>query len=207
MAGEAEAAERKLVLAHEALRNASGLQLDFNAATPPTPPPGWLLRLLNGLAHGLVEIAPLMKFVFWGGLAVGALFIGWWIAREALGLRPRSRPIRPPVEWRPDADVALALLADADGLAAAGRFDEAIHLLLFRSIGDLAQRRPGAVRPSFTSRDIAALDAMPAGPRAAFARIAEAVEQAVFAARPLSAEDFQQRRQDYEAFAFPEGWR
>lgn len=207
MAGEAEAAEHKLVLAHQALLRTRGLQLDFDASPRPEPPPGWLAAFVEGLRKVLLELAPIMKFVFWGGLAVGVLLLVWLMAREVLGLRRPDRKAAAPVDWRPDAEVALELLARADRLAAAGRFDEAIRLILFRSIADFTRRRPGAVRPSLTSRDIARLEAMPSAPRAAFARIAAAVEQAVFAGRPVAEPDFQRCRRDYEAFAFPEGWR
>lgn len=207
MAGEAETAERKLVLAHRALLDTRRLQLSFDAAPEPEPPPGWLLAILDRLGKALIEIAPLMKYVFWGGLAVGVLLVAWFAGREILGLRRPDRPRAAPADWRPDAGVARGLLAEADALAAAGRFDEAIHLILFRSIADLSRRRPGSVRPSLTSRDIARLGAMPQAPRDAFARIAAAVEHAVFAGRPVGAADFQACRRDFEAFAFADGWR
>ena len=100
-----------------------------------------------------------------------------------------------------------ALLDDADSLAAQGRFGEAIHLLLFRSIDDLAGRRPGVVRPALTSRDIADLDVLPSQPRAAFTRLAQAFERAFFGGQPVGAEVFDAARRDYEAFAFDAGWR
>ena len=110
-------------------------------------------------------------------------------------------------DWRPEPATALALLDDADGLAAQGRFGEAIHLLLFRSIDDLSGRRPGAVRPALTSRDIANLDVLPSQPRAAFARLAQAVERAFFGGQPVGSDVFDAARRDYEAFAFDAGWR
>ena len=79
--------------------------------------------------------------------------------------------------------------------------------MLFRSIDDLAGRRPGAVRPALTSRDIARLDVLPAEARAAFARLARAVEHTFFGGRPAGVEAFGAARRDYEAFAFSEGWR
>jgi hypothetical protein len=80
-------------------------------------------------------------------------------------------------------------------------------MLLFRSIDELAGRRPGHVRPALTSRDIAALDVLPPQPRAAFARLAQAVERTFFGGRPAGADEFQAAREDYRAFAFAEGWR
>ena len=49
-----------------------------------------------------------------------------------------------------EAGAARARLADADALAAAGRFAEAVHLLLYRSVDDISDRRPGLVRPAMT---------------------------------------------------------
>jgi hypothetical protein len=196
-------AERKLAMAHKALMETRGLQFDFQGAPPPQPPPGWLMSLVRALG----ELAPLLKYLFWGGLVVGVALIAWLFAREVLAMRRRRRaPPQEPVDWRPEPEVARALLDDADRLAGAGRFDEAIHLLLFRSIDDVAGRRPGTVRPALTSRDIARLETMPAGPRRAFGEIAEAVERSFFGGRPAGPDDFTRCRRGYEAFAFAEDW-
>jgi hypothetical protein len=196
------ASEEKLAAAHRALLHAHGLQLDFKSAPTPPPAPHWLEDLVRFLG----EFAPVLKFVFWGGLALGAVLIVWFVAREVLATRPARDAPAAPADWRPEAGQARALLEEADRLAAAGRFGEAIHLLLFRSIDDLSGRRPGLVRPAFTSRDIAGLEQIPATPRTAFAQIAERVERSFFGGRAAGSEDFAQARGDYETFAFSEGW-
>jgi len=196
------ASERKLAAAHQALLHTRGLQLDFKAAPKPPPTPEWLEALFRFLS----AFGPVMQFLFWGGLALGAALIVWFVAREVVMSRRREAPPAAPTDWRPEPAAARALLEEADRLAAAGRFGEAIHILLFRSIEDLAGRRPGLVRPALTSRDIAGLDAMPPPARGAFARIAERVERSFFGGRAADAEDFAQARGDYEAFAFAEGW-
>ena len=196
------ASEQKLAAAHQALLHTRGLQLDFTAAPPPPQVPAWLESLLRGL----VALGPILQFVFWGGLALGAALIVWFVTREIMASRWRETKAAAAVDWRPDPAAARALLEDADRLAAAGRFGEAIHLLLFRSIDDLAGRRPGLIRPALTSRDIAGLDQMPAPARGAFGRIAEQVEHSFFGGRPVSADDFAHARGDYETFAFSEGW-
>jgi hypothetical protein len=198
-------AEQKLALAHQALLKTPGLQFDFGAPPPPEKPPGWIRPLLEFLA----SLGPVLQYVFWGGLAVGAGLIIYFIAREFVPetwLR-KTRAERVVTDWRPEPGTARALLEDADGLAAAGRFEEAIHLLLFRSIDDLVARRPGAVRPALTSRDIASLEVLPGEARSAFARLAQAVERTFFGGRRADAEEFGRARKDYEAFAFAEGWR
>ena len=196
------ASEGKLAAAHQALLHTKGLQLDFKAAPPQPAPPAWL----EGFFQALAALAPILKFLFWGGLALGAALIVWFVANEVLATRRRKDPAAAPADWRPEPERARALLEEADRLAAAGRFGEAIHILLFRSIDDLTGRRPGLVRPALTSRDIAGLDQMPTQARGAFARIADRVERNIFGGRPVSPEDFAHARGDYETFAFSEGW-
>jgi hypothetical protein len=193
--------EQKLALAHRALLDTKGLQLQFTSVQPPPRPP-WL----DALARFLEAAAPVARVLFWAVLALGVLLIVVFIVRELSASRRRAREIPAPVDWRPDAEAARALLEDADRLAEAGRFDEAMHLLLFRSIEDLSTRRPGVVRPALTSRDIAGLAIIPADPREAFRRIAEAVERSFFGGRPARREDFARCRADYETFAFAGEW-
>jgi hypothetical protein len=192
--------------AHQAMLKTPGLQFDFASIPAPPKPPGWLRPLLE-----LIDaIAPLLGYVFWGGLALGAALLLYFIGREVLASRfgwAGRAKAAPTPQWRPEPQQAKALLEDADRLAAEGRFDEAAHLLLFRSIDDLSGRRPGAVRPALTARDIAAIEAMPSDARDAFARIAEVVERSFFGGRSLGRADFDDCRAAYQGFAFAEGWR
>jgi hypothetical protein len=198
-----QAAEQQLAAAHAVLRKTQGIQFDFGVAAPEAPPP-WA----EALVRFLQLIGPLLKYVFWGGLAVGAALILYFIVRELVPERWFRKPTDKTVtDWRPEPAKARALLEDADALAASGRFEEAIHLLLFRSIDDLVARRPGVVKPALTSRDIAGLAVLPADARSAFSRLAAAVERSFFGGMPAGAEAFQAARNDYESFAFAEGWR
>jgi hypothetical protein len=101
----------------------------------------------------------------------------------------------------------VQLLDEADLLAGQGRYDEAARLLLHRSIGEIDAHRPDLVRPALTSRDIAGHPLLPAGPAAAFARIAALVERSLFARRPLGPDDWRDCRVAYREFAFAEGWQ
>ena len=103
--------------------------------------------------------------------------------------------------WAPAAGDALALLEDADALAAQGRYDEATHLLLKRSVGQIAAARPDLVEPATTARELAALPSLPDGARTAFGTIATRVERSLFALRTLSADDWQAARAAYAEFA------
>lgn len=186
--------------AHQVLLKTRGIQFDFTVLEAPKPPP-WLKPLMAFIE----AIGPFLIYVFWGGLILGALLILWFLVREFVPDRWFRRKIEVGVtDWRPDPGRARALLEEADRLAAEGRFEEAIHILLFRSIDDLVAHRPGAVKPALTSRDIAVLEVLPERARGAFTRLAQSVERTFFGGRPAGAEEFGAARADYRAFA--EGW-
>ena len=202
-------AEQALTAAHKALLSRRDIQFDFPAYSPPPPPrpPGWLEPLLRLLDF----LSPAANWIFVGGLAVAAGLLLFFLVRELLYSRlpgrkaSKAAPEEP--DWRPSEAAARTLLEDADRLAAEGRFDEAVHLLLFRSIEDIAQRKPGLVRPALTSRDLARAEALPATARSAFAAIVAAVERSLFGGRAVDAAGFAQCRRAYEDFALPSAWR
>lgn len=205
--GPAEAATRPETFdaAHRALANDRALQFQMLAPEPPPRPPGWLAAL----GEFLRAMGPVLEVVFWIGLAGIGLAILWLVVREVLRVRPGKRPSPATTEpeWRPGAEVALALLADADALADSGRFAEAVHLLLTRSIQDIDGHIPNTVRPALTMRDIGALKRLPEGARPTFARIARVTEASLFGGRSVDRPTFAECRAAYEAFAFPETWR
>ena len=110
-------------------------------------------------------------------------------------------------EWTPEETGARAWLEEADALAREARFAEAIHHLLFRSIEDIASRRPALVRRALTSRELAAAHSIPERARALFAAIARLVERSLFGGRPVNEGDWLQARQAYSDFAVPTAWR
>ncbi|RXZ65043.1 hypothetical protein ETX26_10880 [Pelagerythrobacter rhizovicinus] len=169
-------------------------------------PPGWLTALLEALGDFFAPIGralgmswPVFKWVL---LAIGVLLAGYLLWRLlAPALARRKRPADEEQAWAPDRAEALALLEDADRLAAEGRYDEATRLLLQRSVGQIAAARPDWVEPSSTARELAALTALPEAARTAFTAIAERVERSLFALRSLGAEDWQAARAAYAEFA------
>jgi len=98
----------------------------------------------------------------------------------------------------------VALLEDADRLAAQGLFAEATHLLLKRSVNHIAEARPDWLGPSITSREIAALPMLPERARSAFGAIATRVERSLFALRDLDRDDWTAARAAYADFALAE---
>ncbi len=202
-------AEQALTAAHRSLLRERGVQFDFPDYAPPPPPqiPSWL----EALARLLELLGPVLKWVFIGGLVLAAALVLFFIGRELFYARmPKRKPkVTKEAEddWRPTEQAARTLLDDADRLAAEGRFDEAVHLLLFRSIEDISARRPRLVRPALTSRDLARAEGLPGEARRAFSAIAAAVERSFSGGRAVDAAGFTECRRAYEAFALPGAWR
>jgi hypothetical protein len=191
------------------------LQFSFTKAPPPpplNPPPRWLVDFLRWLGGVFANAGEVLKWIFIAGLGAALGLVLFFIVREILrtrwpGLFKRKAAARQkPLDWRPDAKAARALLEDADRLAAAGDYAGAAHLLLHRSIEDIEVRRPRLVRPAFTSREIARLDDLPEAARATFSHIAEVVERSFFGGREVDAAGFAECRRAYESFAFPGAW-
>ena len=154
---------------------------------------------------------PLLRILFWIAVALAVLFLLVMLARRVRDgewswrRKPRSEPTEE--SWQPEEAPARALLGEADALAAAGRFAEAAHLLLYRSIEDIERRRPAVVRPALTSRDIAAAPLLPPGPKRSFAEIVMMVERSLFGGRALDEGDWRACRDAYRDFAFASAWK
>lgn len=200
-------ADDALAQAHSQLLDDDRLQFDRTGFTPPEVP-GWL----HWIGDALRAMAPLLEIVFWVGLAVIAATVAWFIVREILRLRlPRPKAegavVASDPEWRPDEAAARNLLAEADALAAEGRYAEAAHLLLMRSVEDIERRKPRVLKASLTTREIATASSLPEAARPAFAHIGRVVERSLFGGRPVDLKDFADCRRAYEDFALPAGWR
>lgn len=179
---------------------------------PEKPPePGWLDRFLRWLSELLSPAAdalgvswPVLQWILIGaGVAILAWLL-WRLLAPVARIRIKragDKAVEEDSGWAPDRAQVLALLDDADRLAAEGRYDEATHLLLKRSVGQISEARPDWLAPSSTAREIAALPALPDRARSAFSTIAERVERSLFALRRLNAEDWQAARAAYADFA------
>ncbi len=193
----------------QALRAATDLQFAPVPLPPPPPPsvPGWLQALgraldfiFRPLAQALGIAWPVMQWLLIGAGAVVLALLIWRIGLE-LWRKSRARTPAVAAEWTPDRAAATALLEDADQLAQQGRYDEAAHLLLLRSCDQIRAHHPGWLHPASTAREIAALPALPAPARSAFAVIADRVEASRFALRALIETDWQAARNAYAQFA------
>ncbi|MEZ4432677.1 MAG: DUF4129 domain-containing protein [bacterium] len=158
-------------------------------AAPPEPPPDFpkvpsrppqVVQPSDGsgLALGQIVLITLGALLLIGLAAV--------LLRERITAPPPTADTRPAEE--PEAIPERAILTDADRLAAAGRYAEAVHALLLRTIEALARRVP--VPRALTSREILDRAALPEDARAAFAELVAAVELTRFGGRRAAADDY-----------------
>ena len=215
--------------AWRAMRAASDLQFAPIVDPPQAPPPDWLLAIgrFLGKVFGWIGakilwaidwalgwlVAPIARFFGTNARTIEIALIVLagagllWAAWALLWPRWKARAAGPPAapEWAPDTAAALALLEDADALAAAGRYGEAARLLLHRSVGEIAASnrggRPDWLAPSSTAREIGASPRLPWRARQAFVVIAREVERSLFALTGLVREDWERARAAYAEFA------
>ena len=206
------------------------MQFDLKPVTPPPPTPEWVHTLGDWVQWALSPIgralswlyrllpdAPYARILFWMILAALAALILWVVIdriRNGIWRMPRWRrrtaaspTTEAEAEWVPEAAPARAWLREADALASEGRYAEAVHHLLIRSIEDITRRRPKLVRPALTSRDIAASEAMPHSARDIFSGIAGIVERSLFGGRGVDANDWSEARTAYADFVLPKVWK
>ncbi|MCK0127318.1 hypothetical protein [Erythrobacter sp. F6033] len=165
---------------------------------------GFLGELLSPVGALLAGIWPVLQWVL---LALVVGFVLYLLINTIgpVGRRRREarkdRAAEGEPEWAPTRSESLSLLEDADRLAAEGRYDEATHLLLQRSVGQIAAARPDWVEPSSTARELAALPTLSEAARGAFGTISERVERSLFALRKLDQNDWTAARAAYTDFA------
>lgn len=161
----------------------------------------FLADILSPVGSAIAHAWPVLQWVL---LALAVAFVAYLLLNTIGPLARQKRARRAAAEepeWQPDRSESLALLEDADRLAAEGRFDEATHLLLLRSVGQIAAARPDWVEPSSTARELAALPALSDAARSAFGTISERVERSLFALSALDRGDWEAARTAYANFA------
>lgn len=178
----------------------------------PPQMPAWLRELVEALGRALEAIFgpvgrllgmswPVFQWVLLGMAGLLALFLLWQLGRYLLDRRRAVGGDEEAPHWTPSHADAMALLEDADRLAREGRFGEATHLLLRRSVSQIRDARPDWLFPASTAREIAMLPMLPEAGRRAFGAIAERVERCLFALRDLDAQDWAAARAAYSDFA------
>ena len=205
------AAHRDVEQAWRAVKEAGDIQY---APLPPIKPPEtpdwlrrlseWLRELFEPLGKMLGMSWPTIQTILIALAILLALILLWVLLRPLIArLRDRAAPAADD-QWTPDRDAAALLLADAERLAQAGRYEEAVHLLLRRSVLQIADTRPDWLHPASTAREIAQLPLLPEKARIAFGVIATRVERSLFALRRLDEADWRAARDAYADFALAE---
>lgn len=207
LVGQKTALPSDFIAAHKSVVADKAVQYSLSGP-PEFKPPAWL-NALKPVGEFVEAIAPFAKYIFWGMLASCLAIILYYILREFSDFRwPwRKETDDEDAEWVPNAAPSRALLAEADALAAQGKFEKAAHLLLLRSVEDIDTRKPTFLKPSSTAREIAVATALPEKARATFALITHHVEASLFGGRSLDAGGWQQCREAYGRFALPGDWR
>jgi hypothetical protein len=224
----AAAGADRVARAWTAMRHDSSIQFDLPPSPPPPKPPAWLEAFFRWLDKVLAPVGRFLKwigsffpdaayarFLLWAVIAVGAAALLWALYnrirfgewRLRLPRRASAGGLPSEEDWSPEAAGARSWLEEADALARQGLFAEAIHHLLFRSVEDIANRRPALIQPALTSRELAAAAAIPGRAREPFAAIALLVERSLFGGRPVNEGDWRMAREAYSAFALPAAWR
>ena len=210
------------------MRHGSSIQFNLTPPPPRPKPPAWLEAILRWIGKAFEPVGRFLKWIFsffpdaayarillWLVIGAAAAALLWALYnRLKHGKWSFKLPRRAPVEdvsatdeWAPEEAGARSWLEEADALAREGRFAEAIHHLLFRSVEDIFRRRPALARPALTSRELAASQTIPERARYLFAGIARLVERSLFGGRPVSQDDWARARESYSDFALASAWR
>ena len=144
-------------------------------------------------SFSLGPLDTLLRILLLAILAVALIVALAWLLER---LRGRGRDILlPPGEEPVPLEVPLA---SAEELAAAGRYAEAIHLLLLETLSALS--RAGRLAPSLTSREIAGRVLLSARAREALLGLVQAVEISRFGGSPADEPDYRACRERFHAF-------
>lgn len=227
----ASAADERLIAAHRALREGGRVQFDLQRPDPPPQTPEWLKALAEWLRDTLGPVgrffawltsfmpdAPYARIILWSAIAILALLVarmvydrfhhGEWRLPHR---RRRVLAAEAPAEdeeatWTPAAAPARRWLEEADRLAEAGHFGQAVHFLLLRSVEDIGKRRPRLLRPALTSRELACTGFIPSAPRSLFADLAAVVERSLFGGAPVGADEWARCRAAFADFSNTRNW-
>lgn len=219
--GHAQIEEQTLEEAHQAFLANPDMQLERPTEATPAEAPepqrqrsdSWLRAIGEFIGGLLSALGPAFRVLFY--LMIGAIVLAvlYFIFGEALRTRfgQKDQKQEKPTddlleEFRPDAVAARTLLEEADALARDGRYSEAVHLLLFRSIQDIQMKRGEGVPPSLTAREIGGLSGLPHKARSALSPIIAIVERSFFGGRDVDEDNWRSARSSYETFAFGESW-
>ena len=196
--------ETDIERAYRAVKRDESYQLELAEPIPRKPPSAfekWLGRFFEAIFKIL---GPLLEIIFYlgiGALILGAVYLIGRAVYETRFAKPTVKAAEAPEIplYQPAEAQARILLDEVDRLAAEGRYGEAVHTLLFRSIQDIDRNRPNVVRRSLTSREIGSLSALTLEARSAFSTIAGVSELAHFGGVSVNRAGFETAREAYAA--------
>lgn len=188
--------------AYRAVKRDDAYQYELADPIPRRPPSAFEKALGRFFDVIFSFLAPLLEIIFWLGLGVlgmGALYlIGRAVYETRFAVPKKETEESPEVPlYQPAQAQARILLDEVDKLAAEGRYGEAVHTLLFRSIQDIDRNRPNVVHRSLTSREIGSLSVLTAKARTAFSTIAGVSELAHFGGISVNKSGFETARSAY----------
>lgn len=185
-------------------------QFELAETIPPKPRSAfskWLGRVFGGIAEFFSPLFSLLAYIFVYGfwIGVGALILGaLYLIGRAIYETHYAKPTKKTKDGEPEIPLyqpaqaqARILLDEVDRLAAAGKYGEAVHTLLFRSIQDIDRNRPNVVRRSLTAREIGNLTVLTSQSRQAFSTIASVSELSHFGGTPIGQSGFDIARKAY----------
>jgi hypothetical protein len=154
------------------------------------------------MGGGLAGIAQLL---LWMMVAVVVIMAVIWLV-QGLRYRQADEALAPEPEPGDEGAAARAAmvarpLGDAEALAGQGRFAEAIHALLLRTIEELGRSLPTGLPRSFTSREIIGRVPMPERARSALSELVVAVELCYFGSTVPGAAEYHACRARFQEFA------
>ena len=194
--------KRNIETSYRKIKRDDAYQFELAEPIPRRPPSAFskgLGRFINAIFS---FIAPLLQIAFWLGvigLASGAVYLILRAIYETRFVKtPKKKESEPEIPlYQPAEAQARILLEEVDKLAAEGRYGEAVHTLLFRSIQDIDRNRPNVVRRSLTSREIGKLSVLTREARTAFSTIAGVSELAHFGGVAVNKSGFETARSAY----------
>lgn len=177
----------------------------FELAEPiPRKPPSKFSQAIGRFFAAIFRVLlPLLRIAFYlgmGALIIGAAYLIGRAVYETRFAKPATKTKSEDVEiplYQPAEAQAQILLDEVDRLAAEGRYGEAVHTLLFRSIQDIDRNRPNVVRRSLTAREIGSLSVLTQNARTAFSTIAGVSELAHFGGVSVNEAGFRTARNAY----------
>ncbi len=198
--------KEKTEAAFRAIKRNESYQFELAEPIPKREPSAfskWFARVIGGFFKAIFKVlGPLLKITFYLGL--GALILGaaYLIGRAIYETRfARTKKVEAVEDviplYQPAQAQARILLDEIDRLAAEGRYGEAVHTLLFRSIQDIDRNRPNVVRRSLTAREIGGLTILTSDARVAFSTIAGVSELAHFGGVAVNKAGFEAARAGY----------